>query len=93
MTKIAAIALAAGLAVTAATGAFAQNNSSTINDGQSMMIGALFNTLTAEGISTDGLEKLTLSEVAQLNVLLHGESTRNEKVGQANLILDRAKAR
>ncbi|MBM7070110.1 hypothetical protein [Actibacterium sp. 188UL27-1] len=93
MRKLTAIALAAGLALSATTGAFAQDNAASINNGQSMMIGALFNSLTSEGITTDGIEKLTLSEVARLNNLIHSDAERNDKVGQANLILERARER
>ncbi|MEO0830190.1 MAG: hypothetical protein AAFY03_06985 [Pseudomonadota bacterium] len=89
MKKLTAIAFAAAVALTAAP-AVSQD---TLAMGQSMLTGALFNALRAEGFSADGIDKLTLGEVAQLRGILNGDASRNEKAGQVSLILERAQSR
>ena len=89
MKKLTAIAFAAAVALTAAPAV----SQSTLEMGQSMLTGALFNALRAEGFSTDGIDKLTLGEVANLRTILNGDASRSQKAGQVNVILERAAAR
>jgi hypothetical protein len=93
MKKLTALVLASGIALSTGTIANAMSDGEMVSMGQSMLTGALFNNLRAGGHSTNGIEKLTLSEVALLNSLLNDDDMQNGATGQIKLIFDRASKR
>ena len=93
MKTLTALALATGLALSVGTAASAMTDDEMISMGQSMLTGALYNSLRAQGYSTDGIENLTLNEILLLNSLLTSDSDTATRNGQIRLIFDRAMAR
>lgn len=93
MKLLTPIVLAAGLALSGASAASAMTDQEMVQMGQSMLTGALYNSLRAEGHPTDGIEKLTLSEIVVLNDLLHSDASQSERANQIRLIFERANAR
>lgn len=93
MKMLYAIVLASGLALSAGSAANAMSDDEMISMGQSMLTGALYNSLRSQGYSTDGIDKLTLGEIATLNNLLTSSESRSVVSGQVNLIFERAMAR
>lgn len=93
MKKIAAMALATGLALSAGTAAVAMDDNEMIGMGQSMLTGALYNSLRAGGHPTGDLDKLTLGEIALLKNLLETDMNNAERSGQISVIFERAAAR
>lgn len=93
MKLLAPIVLAAGLALSAGTAATAMTDPEVMSMGHSMLTGAVFNSLSAQGYSTDGIENLTLNEVALLRTLLTDDMDQATRDGQIELILERARAR
>lgn len=93
MKTLTALVVASGIALSAGSVANAMSDSEVIGMGQSMLTGALFNTLRNEGFSTQHIDKLTLNEVVLLNQLLNDDEMASEAKGQINLIFDRASKR
>ncbi len=91
MKHLTALVLAAGLAVSAGA-ASAMTDTEMMSMGHSMLTGSLYNSLSSQGFSTVGIEKLTLSEVVLLKSLLENGSASNRS-GQVDLIFERANAR
>ncbi len=93
MKTLAALALATSLAVSVGTAASAMTDDEMISMGQSMLTGALYNSLRSHGYDTDGIEKLTLGEIVILNTLLNSDDSKSQRDGQVKLIFERAMAR
>ncbi len=93
MKTLTALALATGLALSVGTAADAMTDEEMVTMGQSMLTGALYNRLRAQGYATDGIENLTLNEIVLLNSLLTTDSSAANRDGQINLIFERAMAR
>jgi hypothetical protein len=91
MKNLTALVLAAGLAVSAGA-ASAMTDTEMMSMGHSMLTGSLYNSLTAQGFSTMGIEKLTLNEVVLLKSVLENADASDKK-GQVDLIFERANAR
>ncbi len=79
----AATALAIGLTAVSAS---AQD---TMDQGHSMLTGAVYNMLTRGGFETDHIDNLTLSEITQIRRLLTEDMGSSERQ-RVQLILDRA---
>lgn len=92
-STIKAIALATTLALTAATSVAAQSDEDMIGMGQSMLVGALVNSLARAGVDSSGINNLSLTEIVQLRSVLTdtsmGESDRKRG---AETILEKANA-
>lgn len=69
---IAALAAAATLTTAIAPSAFAMGQEF------NMLTGALFNTFKARGIPTDGIDRLTLSEIALIKTALESSDSEAE---------------
>ncbi len=93
MKTIAAMTLAVGIALAGTSAAIAMDDNEAIGMGQSMLTGALYNSLRAGGYPTEGIEKLTLGEVALLRSLFETDMAAAERNGQISLIFERAAAR
>lgn len=93
MKTLSALALAAGLAFSVSTAASAMTDDEMVSMGHSMLTGALYNGLQAQGYPTDGIENLTLNEVVLLNSLLNSDDSPATRDGQIKLIFERAMAR
>jgi hypothetical protein len=93
MKTLTALALAVGLALSVGTAADAMTDEEMVSMGQSMLTGALYNRLRAQGYGTDGIENLTLNEIVLLNSLLTTDSSAANRDGQIKLIFERAMAR
>ena len=95
MKAITTFAAIAATALTLSVGtASAMSDEEMISMGHSMLTGSLFNSLKAEGLPTDGVENLTLSETVLLKNLIHGEDgMRSGTAGQVKKILETAAAR
>lgn len=93
MKHLTALVLASGLALSAGSAAQAMTDDEMIGMGQSMLTGALYNSLQGQGYPTDGIEKLTLSEIVLLRSLLASDDGAATRTGQINLIFERAMAR
>ncbi|MEM6740823.1 MAG: hypothetical protein AAF646_11945 [Pseudomonadota bacterium] len=81
----AATAIALGLGT---AGAIAQDDM-VMGQGHSMLTGALFNALSAEGFDTSNINNLTLSQVAQIRQLMSDDMGTTER-GRIERILEDA---
>jgi len=93
MRTLTALALATGLALSAGTAASAMTDDEMVSMGQSMLTGALYNSLQAQGYPTEDIDKLTLNEVVLLNSLLNSDDSPATRDGQIKLIFERAMTR
>jgi hypothetical protein len=93
MKTLTAIALATGLALSAGTAASAMTDEDSVTMGENMLTGALYNSLSSQGFPTEGIAKLTLSEVVLLNSLLSSDENSASRHSQIELILEHARAR
>ncbi|MEM1129880.1 MAG: hypothetical protein AAGH83_05080 [Pseudomonadota bacterium] len=88
---IQAVLVAAALTIPAAGSVAAQDHAATASMGQSMLIGALTNSLNRAGIPTTNLNKLTLDEAIELSVILGSTQDDERTIRQrAETLLDAA---
>lgn len=92
-TTLKALLVAATVALPTAGAVSAQSDTQVIGMGHSMLVGSLMSSLAAEGIPSEGIENLTLTEVVTLRGVLSSDDTQNQKKAEAMKILDAAKAR
>lgn len=81
------ITAAALAALTLGVAAHAQEDPA-MGQGFNMLTGAVYNSLSAQGFDTSNIDKLTLSEIAQIRSLL--TDMGNSERQRIELILDRA---
>ncbi|WP_193141526.1 MULTISPECIES: hypothetical protein [unclassified Meridianimarinicoccus] len=93
-TTLKAALLAATVALPSASAVWATTDTDTMAIGQSMLVGALVNSLSLQSIDSAGIEKLTLTEIVQLRQILSDDDTNTSTMRQqASDILDAARAR
>lgn len=86
-SSLKALLVAATLAVPAVP-AIAQDS---MEMGQSMLVGALVNSLNRFGISTDNVDQLTLAEIAEIRGIVNDDSMGdNNKRSQIENVLETA---
>ncbi len=84
--KIKIITVAAAAAMSVAM--FATSASADMASEATMLTGTLYKTLKAEGLPTDNIDKLTLSEILQLKLILEDDEMGGSRA-QAMKILDK----
>jgi len=92
-STVKAVVVASALALPFVVPATAQSDTQVIGMGHSMLVGSLMSSLAAEGIPSEGIENLTLTEVVTLRGVLSSDDTQNQKKAEAMKILEAAKAR
>lgn len=83
-TSIAALATAASL-----TFGFAASSASAMEMELNMITGAVFNTLSSADLPTDVIQQLSLAEIAEIQLTLHGGDGEGEKMRVIRNILAR----
>jgi len=83
-TTLSALVLATAVATTGATASMAMDMEF------NMLTGAIFNELKSRGLPTDGIDDLSLSQIAIIKDIIEGDEPEGNKTNRIQAILERS---